>query len=49
MGSSQSYSSEGKRGLMSTHLLEVHLLPVYAFEELMLLHFCGSASEEHKP
>lgn len=33
---------------MLAHLLEVHLLPVYAFEELVFLHFGGSASEEHK-
>lgn len=32
---------------MLTHLLEVHLLPVYAFEELVFLHFDGPASEEH--
>lgn len=33
---------------MLAHLLEVHLLPVYAFEELVFLHFGGSASEEHR-
>lgn len=40
--------STGNRGRMLTHLLQVHLLPVYAFEELVLLHFGGSASEEHR-
>lgn len=33
---------------MLAHLLEVHLLPVYAFEELVFLYFGGSASEEHR-
>lgn len=33
---------------MLAHLLEIHLLPVYAFEELVFLHFGGSASEEHR-
>lgn len=33
---------------MLTHLLQVHLLPVYAFKELVLLYFGGSASEQHR-
>lgn len=33
---------------MLTYLLEVNLLPVYPFEELMLLHLCRSAREKHK-
>ena len=32
-----------KKKMKLTHLLEVHLLPVNAFEKLMLLHLRGSA------
>lgn len=35
--------SEVREQKMLAHLLEVHLLPVNAFEELMLLHLWGSA------
>lgn len=46
--SDQSDQSAPHRGEEASHLLQVHLLPVDAFEELMLLHLGGSACDRER-